>query len=961
VIAVLALFAIARPAAAQPKDDALHTLTFLVVDKETGQPIPDLPLSVRLDNGESHTSTDDQGKATINYLADQKYLGVTARPDGYVPITVAWQSYQGKDPIPDSYTLKMEKGTSIGGIIQDEAGKPISGVKVYLIIGRASERRDATGGRPRETVGAAYNFNVRTDDQGKWRYDAAPKELAPPNIRLEHPDYLNDDYFGSTPAPPLPKLRDMTGVMVMKKGISVSGRVLDIDGQPIAGAEIAQGRDRFGSNFPTTKTDGSGSYQFPQVRPNSELVLTVRAKTYAPDVKSLQTGNEPMEVDFKLEPGRVITGRVVDVTGKGIPGVMIATDTWRGFRSLMVRLNTDKDGRFTWREAPADEVLTDFLKQGYSDLRQVPIKPSDQDVVITLKPPMKVTGTVVDANTGKPVENFTVIQGLEWNQGQPISWQRQYGPPIRAMPGGKFEFTLSAPKQPMAVRVEADGYLPEESKTFKDDKETVSLEFKLKPAASTAGTVRLPTGEPAADADVIVADAAGGAYIHNGTVQQRNGPSTRTDAAGKYKVPPQIGKFHLVVVHDRGYAEVTNEQLAKSADVTLQPWAKVQGVVKVGNKPAAGQTVSVNRYDGAGGRDEPRVYHQIDGPTDDQGRFTIDHVPAGRAQVALQVKTGPMTMSYASGVTVVIESGKTIEVALGGTGRPVVGKVAIPPEIADRVNWQYSNTGLRSNVKIAGPKLPDNYADMDDAARRKWHEDWNKSPEGQAFRKAQEEARHFAVVIKGDGSFRVDDVPAGAYTFYINLMDPPKDTAKGWSNELLAMGQMEIAVPDMPGGRSDDPLDVGTLALKRVVKLNAGDPAPALEAKTLDGKPIKLADFKGRFVLIDFWTAAYAGSPDFIPQMKATFDAHGKNPNFVMLSLSLDDRPELAKKVVENKGLGWTHAYLGPWDKTDVPRQWGVQGFPANFLIGPDGKIVAKSIPLDRLKDQVGRAITKQQ
>jgi hypothetical protein len=95
--------------------------------------------------------------------------------------------------------------------------------------------------------------------------------------------------------------------------------------------------------------------------------------------------------------------------------------------------------------------------------------------------------------------------------------------------------------------------------------------------------------------------------------------------------------------------------------------------------------------------------------------------------------------------------------------------------------------------------------------------------------------------------------------------------------------------------------------------------------------------------------------------MKATFEAFGKDEKFVMLSLSMDETPDITKPFVEANKMGWTHAHIGTWDKTELPRQWGMQNYPANYLIGPDGKLIAKSIAVDQLKDTVGKALAKPQ
>jgi len=195
-----------------------------------------------------------------------------------------------------------------------------------------------------------WDYEVKTDDQGRWRCDVVPAKLDDVWLRLAHADYASDVMYGSTPKPTMERLRDRTGVMVLKKGLSVTGRVLASDGRPIKQAEVAQGSDRFGSHYPETGTDGTGAFRFTGTR-LGEMILTVRAKGFAPDLKRVVVMKDLPPVEFRLEPGRVITGRVVDGQGKPVAGAFVAADTWRGYRSLMWRVDTDKDGRFRWEEA----------------------------------------------------------------------------------------------------------------------------------------------------------------------------------------------------------------------------------------------------------------------------------------------------------------------------------------------------------------------------------------------------------------------------------------------------------------------------------------------------------------------------------------------------------------------------------------------------------------------------------
>src|SRR5262249_44027782 len=158
---------------------------------------------------------------------------------------------------------------------------------------------------------------VKTDAQGRWRCDVVPAKLDDVWLRLAHPDYASDVIYGSTPRPTLERLRDRTGVMVLKKGLTVAGRVLAADGRPIAGATVARGPARSGSPPPGRKSDAQGAFRFGGAG-WGELILTVRAKGFAPDLKRVVVTKELPPVEFRLGPGRVIRGRVVDGRGKPV-------------------------------------------------------------------------------------------------------------------------------------------------------------------------------------------------------------------------------------------------------------------------------------------------------------------------------------------------------------------------------------------------------------------------------------------------------------------------------------------------------------------------------------------------------------------------------------------------------------------------------------------------------------------
>ncbi len=137
----------------------------------------------------------------------------------------------------------------------------------------------------------------------------------------------------------------------------------------------------------------------------------------------------------------------------------------------------------------------------------------------------------------------------------------------------------------------------------------------------------------------------------------------------------------------------------------------------------------------------------------------------------------------------------------------------------------------------------------------------------------------------------------------------------------------------------------------------AGKVAPPIEATTLDDKPLTLDDFKGRYVLLDFWATWCGPCIGEIPQLQAVHDAFGNDERFAILSLSVDEKIEEPKKFQEKRRLPWSQAFLGGGIHGPTPGTFGIRAIPAFVLVGPDGKIVARGMRGDEIKKQVARAL----
>jgi beta-lactamase regulating signal transducer with metallopeptidase domain/thiol-disulfide isomerase/thioredoxin len=944
---VIAQDAAKSPPATQPSKTQEHVLSITVIDQQTGNPIEGANLRPLINGNSTASLTDAQGKGQIKLPSEGViYLNLLIKKDHYVPTMVVWRK---ENLVPPQYTVPIEPGTMIGGKVVDEAGKPIAGVSVGLWVRQAGE---SPQGKPFMQI---HDISVVTNAEGKWSADFIPKVAQSINLRLSHPDYVSDDLYGRSSNPSIEELRKTSAISVMKKGLKVAGRVLDADGKPLSGAEVSLGPRNYGHHSPTTQAAADGSFAFAHCAQGLHAPLIATAKDHAPQMIDVAVDHDLADLELRLPLPKPMTVRIVNPRNEPLANTRLFLQRWRGVEGINWDVHTDADGKVTWVEAPLEGATFCISQPGYIQFVDKPLHGGPDLQTVTLLPDLKVSGTVVDDATGQPVAHFTVVRGWA-SQGNGIFWER--GTSEDAKPGhdGKFELVENVDRDGYAVRIEADGYMPVDSKVFHMADGDVSLDFRLKKAADLAGTLLRPDGSALAGADVLLVTTTSQIGLKSGRPDQSTfAPRTTSDSSGHFHFPPQSGKYLVMVAHEQGFALLRPEQLAGSSPIVVQPWGRVEGNAFVGAKAAAGRTITalshIQKQDGNADRadaDFMRTRMQDDAQTDADGHFTLAHVPPGRSTVGIEVRYGetPERMSMISWTQrekVDAVAGKTVTITLGGKGRPVVGRVQVPPALVGKVDWYRGSFAIRSRLHLPGRVLPPDWNTMDAAARAKWNQEWRKRPDVQQYNKELASEKDYPVVVRPDGAFRVDDVVAGTYTINIRVEPPPGPDGR-LSSEAMAFASQEFTVPPMPGGRSDEPLNLGTIGLATNTSVKVGDDAPGFSAKTVDGKPIALGDFRGKFVLVDFWATWCGPCVAEMPNLKAVHDAFGNDPRFAMVSLSVDEKPDAPRQFAMNQGLNWPQVFLGDWSLTNVPNAWAVHGIPAVFLISPDGKILADNL-----------------
>lgn len=902
-------------------------------------------------------AADPSGVIHLPYPPQQTVaFSILVRAPGRVPVVLEGAKLANGN-FDREFVAKLERGVRMGGVVNDPAGHPVSGAEIVV--------HQVSPSGPREFLRLDYE-TVRTGADGKWTTEAVGSTASNLSFEVSHPEFrpatyaLAESREGDGNSVRKVELLAGTAGMVLQPSLRVAGTLV-ADGLTFGQAELALVDPASpGVRRPIpVAADGTFTVIVPQP---GEIWLMARAAGFRPTLQQTRVDPETRSLRILMTKASALRGRVLDQSQAPVAGARVRLDSWNGTKLLPWQAVADEKGYFEWDSPPDGNLMLYISAAGYNSMR-TSLSGTTGERRFTLRKMARVVGHVVDADTLKPIDDFIVVRGRAYNEGEAMRWDR-----YDSTRGRRGEYSARLLDYGSNVRlqimVEAQGYMPAVSPEF-SKADVYTNDFALRKARGISGVVQLADGTPVANATLALVEPSDSAYMDKPGELRRSssgGDYQRSNVRGQFEFAPKLNPHTILASHALGFAEVRASNVVATGTVALQPWARVSGRVRVGPGSQQGKTVQIRSMDweyGVEDRTGPPLSLSLRTETDADGKFVVDRVPPGERVAELQVKVNDRSsgrgMATTHGTAMEVKPGASTEVLIGGTGRPVIGRMTITGGEPEDVDWlrdvHQMSTMRALPTTIVPPMIT---GAMSEPERQKAYREYNErqraywmTDEGRALRRKD---HRYTLMFETNGTFRVDNVEPGRYQIYVSLTNP--DRPDNYYEHIGSMNK-EVTVPPATKGREDEPFDLGEMSVPVRGLQRTGRRAPVFELKTYDGRDIKSESLKGRYVFLDFW-ATWAGSRNLDVQMlKSVYAQYEKDDRLVMIGMNFDPDAATGEKYARDNGFKWMQCHGGRWGESPIISSFGMQGLPDNVLIDPEGKIVARNLRGSNIRNTI--------